>query len=166
MQSGFYSWEYRFSINVFHICSLMHDAIFIRGVIWIHDSVEFTDKSPKVGTNSSFLMESQSIATFNTCVSNLKIKWGRKSLCSILAQMFFWETLRSLILFDEYTRGERSEEMYVHICGKENEKILSYIRSSMSAPKTQRSPPRFPVTLKQEIIKAIQPWQLIPKHFG
>ena len=40
----------------------------------------------------------------------------------------FLNSFLSLILFGECTSGERSEEMHVHIHGKENEKILSYIK--------------------------------------
>ena len=33
-----------------------------------------------------------------------------------------------MMLFEEYTSDERSKEMHVHIDGKENGRILSYIK--------------------------------------
>ena len=39
-----------------------------------------------------------------------------------------WVFYLSLILFGEYTNGEGSKEVHVHVGGKENEKIFSYIK--------------------------------------
>lgn len=76
-------------------------------------------------------MESPVFATSNTYVSYLKIKVGRKCVLHYFGEKSLRKSLSSfliVILFEEYTSGERRKEMHVHIDGKEIEKILSHIK--------------------------------------
>ena len=69
-------------------------------------------------------MESLVFATSNTCVNNLKktprreVHFGAKRLLEKIE--FFLE----FGCMEEHTSGERSNEMHVHIDGKENEDIF------------------------------------------
>lgn len=57
----------------------------LMGIIVVHqendkntNSLDLTKNSPNVGTNSNVLMESPIVLTSNTCLSNLRIKFGKE----------------------------------------------------------------------------------------
>lgn len=88
---------------------------------WESDAtLELTVKSPKKkGDYPKCLKESFIFATPNTCISDLTKDPGR---AIVLSWVWFY--------IGEFTSGERSKEMLVHIDDNDNnnEKILSYIQ--------------------------------------
>ena len=93
-------------------------------------------KSPKVGTESSFLMAISPIfATSNTCVIDLYIisilkKEVSHLLCFRAMELWgnFVVLFLSLILFGVYTSGNMRIYMHVYMGDTQNEKVFSYIK--------------------------------------
>ena len=98
---------------------------------WISNWIKLSIKSPKVVTNVRILMNSPIFSTSKTCASDLKTKLKKKVVLWILGQTHFEKILSSFLnlnLNKKYTSGERRKEMHVHVDGKENGKVLSYIK--------------------------------------